>query len=121
MAGIGVNVCNQPEKQDASLRQHTARLADLIPTSPSLEELTENILTHLREVVTQMQSGGFRSLHTQINTLWGPPRRVELDLDGIIRQGLFSCVDEEGRLVLLDDSGGSVSYDSNQVRHLTEI
>lgn len=121
VAGIGINVSNQPEKQDSSLKQHTARLADLISAVPSLEKLTQDILKNLREVVTHMQAGGFRSLHSEINALWGTPRRVELDLDGVIRQGMFSCVDEEGRLILSDESGRSVSYEPHQVRHLTEI
>jgi BirA family transcriptional regulator, biotin operon repressor / biotin---[acetyl-CoA-carboxylase] ligase len=121
VAGIGVNVFNQPEQQDAKLTQKTARLADLTPHTPSFDTLTEAILKNLRHVISEMQTGGFAALHSQINTLWGPPRRVELDLDGVLRRGIFSSVDEHGRLVLLDASAGSISYDTHQVKHLTEL
>jgi hypothetical protein len=61
------------------------------------------------------------SLLLRVNKLWAAPRRVELDLDGTFRAGLFIGVDDEGRLALLDEAGSATFYDAHEVRHLTEI
>jgi BirA family biotin operon repressor/biotin-[acetyl-CoA-carboxylase] ligase len=121
VAGIGLNVTNRPDAVDASLKDHTARLADLLPSTPGLRELTVLLLLRLRAVVDEMRDGGFSALLPRVNALWGPPRSVELDLDGVIRRGTFSCVDAEGRLILLDPSGGFASCEPSEVRHLTEL
>ena len=121
VAGIGVNVLNRPEESDPSLKDQTARLADLVPSPPSLPDLTGSILRHLRCVMEQMQGGGFGVLCSEINGLWGPPRQVELDLDGVICSGLFGGIDAEGNLILWDEFGGSSTFGSHQVRHLKEL
>jgi BirA family biotin operon repressor/biotin-[acetyl-CoA-carboxylase] ligase len=121
VAGIGVNVFNQPEAADQSLSQQTARLADLIPHPPELTDLAKLILRQLRIVVERMRDEGLGALHGEINQLWGDPREVELDLDGVVRHGQFGGVDPEGRLVLLDGSSGSFTFESHQVRHLKEL
>lgn len=120
VAGIGVNVYNQPEQCDPALKDQTARLADLVGASPALPELASLILCHLRRVVEQMNAGGFGALIPEVNRLWGTPRKVELDLDGVIRRGIFGGVDSEGNLILLDELGGSSTFGSHQVRHLKE-
>ncbi len=121
VAGIGINVSNQPETRDAALSKQTARLADLLPAAPALSEVAAAVLRSLRRVAEEMRAGGLGSLHSRINLLWGPPRRVELDLDGVIRRGLFTGVDQDGRLILSDDAGGLFPYHSHQVRHLKEL
>jgi len=121
VAGIGINVFNHPEGHDPSLKNQTARLADLIAPPPDLLQLTQVILSNLRSVVEQMHAHEFRSLLPRINQLWGGPRRVELDLDGDIRQGTFVGVGEEGELLLLDDSGNKTAFHAHQVRHLKEV
>jgi BirA family biotin operon repressor/biotin-[acetyl-CoA-carboxylase] ligase len=121
VAGIGINVFNSPEDHDPSLRNQVTRLADHVERPPDLRELTQIILTHLRQVVEQMRREGFASLRPRINQLWGRPRRVELDLDGDIRQGTFTGIGEEGQLLLWNDSGRETAYDASEVRHLKEI
>jgi hypothetical protein len=56
-----------------------------------------------------------------VNKLWCRPRRVELDLDGTKRSGIFKGVDVEGKLILTDDSADAIAYEPWQVRHLTEV
>lgn len=120
VVGIGVNVRNEPEKQDASLTSQTARLSDIVPNPPSLHDLTLLILLSLRSVANQMQFDGFASLLPRVNQLWGRPQNVELDLGSHIRVGQFSRVDDQGRLILSDESGNHSAYDAHQVVHLTE-
>jgi BirA family biotin operon repressor/biotin-[acetyl-CoA-carboxylase] ligase len=121
VAGIGVNVTNRPEAADQSLKEQTARLADLIPNPPGLTDLAMMILGRLRVAVERMREGGLAALHGEINLLWGEPREVELDLDGVVRRGVFGGIDPEGKLKLLDGSSGSSSFEPHQVRHLKEI
>ncbi len=121
VAGIGINVSNQPENRDLVLKNQTARLADLLAVPPSLEDLTARILNELRATVDHIQNGGLASLIPAINEHWGEPRRVELDLDGRTCSGIFSRVGNAGELLLLNETGQLVSYHAHQVRHLTEL
>ena len=120
VVGVGVNVRNQPELRDASLRQQTTRLADLLPAPPSIGELMALLLRQLRHTVLAMETAGFESLLPRLNQSWGGVRQVELDLDGVIRRGEFRGVDGQGRLILLEPSGDRAFYAAHQVRHLRE-
>ncbi|MGD0815009.1 MAG: biotin--[acetyl-CoA-carboxylase] ligase [Verrucomicrobiota bacterium] len=121
VAGIGINVFNHPDLHDPGLKNQVVRLADLMASPPDLCQLTQVVLAHLRRVVEQMRTDGFPSLLPRINELWGHPRRVELDLNGIFRVGTFAGVGEAGELLLLSDSGHKSASDASQVRHLREI
>jgi BirA family biotin operon repressor/biotin-[acetyl-CoA-carboxylase] ligase len=121
VAGIGINVFNDPQTHDPGLKNQVTRLADLMAAPPNLRHLTRVVLDNLRRVVGQMQARGFTSLLPPINQLWGGPRRVQLDLDGGLCHGTFSGVGENGELLLLSDTGRKTAYDACQVRHLKEI
>ncbi len=121
VVGIGVNVSNQPEACDAGLKNRTTRLADLLPVPPSLQALTTLLLGRLLSAVNELRAEGLVALLPRLNHLWGPARQVELDLDGEVRRGLFSGIDEEGRLILLQEHGNRTVYAAHQVRHLQEI
>jgi BirA family biotin operon repressor/biotin-[acetyl-CoA-carboxylase] ligase len=120
VVGIGLNVFNHPEAYDPSLGTQAIRLADLVAQPPKLSELIPIILQHLRKIVLETEDAGFRSVLSRLNTFWMGPRRVLLDLDGQIVRGVFTGVDEEGRLILANDSYGTISYEAHQVRHLQE-
>jgi BirA family biotin operon repressor/biotin-[acetyl-CoA-carboxylase] ligase len=121
VAGIGINITNQPEAHDSSLNQKTARLADLLPEPPPVRDTAVRVLGHLRETTTILGDNGLAPLLSRIQLLWGEPRPVELDLDGTLRRGLFTGVDSEGRLILSDPNGGLSQYEPHEVRHLTEL
>ena len=118
--GIGLNVSNHPENHDRSLAHCTTRLADLLPVRPGLGALTSLVLRHLGSVLRTLEEDP-ELLFRDINLLWGPPREVELDLDGISCRGVFQRVDPEGRLALSDPEGNLSFYEAHQVRHLTEM
>jgi BirA family biotin operon repressor/biotin-[acetyl-CoA-carboxylase] ligase len=119
--GIGINVFNAPEVRDRTLTNQTTRLADLLPDPPGLHDLTALILQHFHCVVGELTENGFSSLLPRISQLWGPPRHIEIDLDGEPRRGLFNGVDDRGRLILSDADGQTVSFASHQVKHLREL
>jgi BirA family biotin operon repressor/biotin-[acetyl-CoA-carboxylase] ligase len=121
VAGIGINVFNQPETHDPALKNQTTRLADLLDAPPDMPRLTRAVLSSLRLVLGQFHAGGFASLLPRVNPLWGGPRQVELDLDGPLRRGTFAGVNQEGQLLLLHGPGHPAAYHAHQVRHLKEI
>jgi BirA family biotin operon repressor/biotin-[acetyl-CoA-carboxylase] ligase len=121
VVGIGINVMNRPEASDPGLKNQTTRLADLVFETPSIREITALLLRNLRRMVNHLATGNFQALPPGVNELWGGSRRVELDLDGVIRSGRFAGVDETGRLRLLDESGTATVFEPWQVRHLQEL
>jgi BirA family biotin operon repressor/biotin-[acetyl-CoA-carboxylase] ligase len=121
VAGIGVNVRNQPETCDDTLKNLTTRLLDLVAHPPTLRDLTTLVLRNLRKAVHEIAAGNFSAVLPRVNQLWDCPRRVELDLDGEILVGTFTGVDEGGRLILSAASGGSSAFEPWQVRHLKEM
>jgi BirA family biotin operon repressor/biotin-[acetyl-CoA-carboxylase] ligase len=120
VVGVGINVANHPETHDPTLRNQTARLADLLSAPPSLDQLTALTLDHLRSVAGELLDGRLDHLLARVNALWGRPRRVELDLDGTPRRGTFIGVEADGRLILLNDQGSRETFHPSQVRHLAE-
>ena len=120
VAGIGINVSNEPETRDNSLKNQTTRLADLLPNAPGLPELTALILRGVRQAAEALLAGELPTLLPRVNQLWDRSRLVELDLDGELRRGRFNGVDETGRLLLVDESGATTAFNPWQVRHLQE-
>jgi len=121
VVGIGINVSNQPEECDATLKDQTARLMDLVEAPPELDELTALVLGNLRRVVLEWSDRGFASVLPRINALWGPPRRVKLEVGTAIHRGVFERVDAGGRLLLQEEGGSVTAYEAHDVRHLREI
>ena len=120
VVGIGLNVTNQPEGLDPTLTNRVAHLADVISTPPPLTSLASQVLSRLRSLLVVLNQEGAPALFERANQRWGPPRPVELDLDGVTRHGLFTGVDSLGRLILADSLGRSAFYEAHEVRHLTE-
>ena len=119
--GVGINLSNHPESLDSTLNLQTARLADLLPHAPSVDELTLQVLETLRRELEDFTRHGEILPLARVNQLWGSPRHVELDLDGPVCRGLFKGVDLQGRLELAGADGATRFYSAHQVRHLTEI
>ncbi len=121
VVGIGINVTNHPEGQDGGLRGHVARLTDLVSAVPSLQDLTLRVLASLRSVWLEVQDSGPETLLPRVNALWDLPRRVQLDLDGILVTGAFAGVDARGRLRLRLDDGSTNFFDPQAVKLLRDI
>ena len=119
--GLGVNVTNHPDALDPALKATSTRLADLVAEPPTLATLTAAILASLKSAMDVMARTGFSALKPRINELWGGPRRVTIDLDGVQRSGLFTGIDDGGRLLLQDDTNGPIAFEPHQVRLLREV
>ena len=121
VVGIGLNVTNRPEKCDVTLANQTSRLADLLPEPPDLKTLARLILQQLKRALNDLAQNGAAALFQDVNQLWGAWRKVELDLNGILCQGIFNGVDSNGRLLLADELGKLTCFEAHEVRHLTEM
>ncbi len=60
VVGIGINVNNHPEAREAALRDHVARLADLVSPTPSVDDLAHRVLTNLRDVWGELPANAWR-------------------------------------------------------------
>jgi len=118
--GMGINVTNRPEVREPGLTGLTTRLADLMKTPPAPRALAALLLQRLRHALTELEEKGAAAILVRVNELWGPPREIELDLDGTVCRGIFKGVDMQGRLALAHESGLLTFYDAHEVRHLTE-
>jgi BirA family biotin operon repressor/biotin-[acetyl-CoA-carboxylase] ligase len=121
VVGIGVNVDNHPESCEPSLSCQAVRLADLLQKTPTLGRLTSLVLQRIRDEIETFSDTGSVLPTERVNQLWRLPREVELDLDGQLRRGTFTGVDQDGRLGLWAPDGTLTFYAAHQVRHLTEI
>lgn len=120
VAGIGINVANDPESREGSLTGQTIRLRDLIPQTPTLTELAFQLLTTMQRVSKELDSEGPESLVPVVNALWQAPRPVRLDLDGREILGEFVGVDAQGRLELRQSGHRPRFFEPQQVRCLRE-
>ena len=121
VAGIGINVRNQPSVTDPALHYQATRLSEWLQVPPDLTALATLVLRHLRALAEQASRLGFQALLPRVNALWRAPRQVQLLLDDGLRDGLFTHVDEEGCLLLQDTTGRTTAYHPSQVRHVQEI
>jgi BirA family transcriptional regulator, biotin operon repressor / biotin---[acetyl-CoA-carboxylase] ligase len=121
VVGIGINVTNHPEACDSSLSGQVIRLQDLVPECPPLAALTRRVLSSLEHAFSTLVKQGPEALLPRINSLWAGPRRVQLDLDGLLVWGDFEGVDGQGRLRLRMAGEETRLYEPRQVRLLREI
>lgn len=121
VAGIGINVSNQPGAEDPMLENQATRLADWLASPPSLSDLAAGVLRHLRCVLDELDRCGFQSMLGRVNGLWGGPRKIELTLAGQLCRGEFGGVDLNGKMLLVDALGAHTVYSPHEVRHLQEL
>ncbi len=123
VVGIGLNIANQPERDDAALAGATVRLADLVPDCGPVEDVTASILAAIGHVHSVIMQRGFSAIADELNESWRDPRRVEVTFTGNPTpvRGRFVGIDAHGRLRLLADDEISGTYDATQISLLREL
>jgi BirA family biotin operon repressor/biotin-[acetyl-CoA-carboxylase] ligase len=124
VVGIGLNVFNHPESADPSLRDATARLADLVSLGDtSLDDLAGTVLAALARAHALLLADEFPRIAVDLNRAWTPPRHVALTLAGRPEPvtGLFLGIDSLGRLRLQERIGEISTHDATQVALLREL
>ncbi|MFT3782672.1 MAG: biotin--[acetyl-CoA-carboxylase] ligase [Nibricoccus sp.] len=121
--GVGINIGNRPEGQDALLAGHTVSVSELAQRPVSLDEVTALTLNAFRRMQGIIEQDRFAEIIADINARWGKPRRVQLTLNTQPEPvaGFFRSVDPEGRLSFTDDQGSSLTLEASQVALLKEV
>jgi BirA family biotin operon repressor/biotin-[acetyl-CoA-carboxylase] ligase len=106
VVGIGINLLNDPVRAQPELAGQVARLADLVPTLPSREQVLATLLALLAEAQSRIQRGETHSFLPELNEAWRI-RRVSLSLHDqeTPLSGDFLGVDALGNLLLQDTTG----------------
>jgi BirA family biotin operon repressor/biotin-[acetyl-CoA-carboxylase] ligase len=123
VVGIGLNVFNSPGSCDTSLARTTTRLADLVSAGCALDELTHLVLRSIRRAHAIVLKGEFHVIARELNTRWSEPRLVSISLNGHAHPftGLFTGIDDAGRLQVSTDYSRICSYEPSQVALLREL
>ncbi len=120
VVGMGVNISNDPAREDPSLSGIPIRLVDLLRTPPVRDRLLAAILGRLRTLHGRFQAGGLAAIIDELNALWDEPREVVLDTQDGSRAGRFAGIDSAGNLRLANPDGSTAVYAATQVRLLRE-
>ena len=121
VVGFGLNVTNEPWREDAALRSTATNLAEWIET-PDIGALAHGVLEALSRAHIEMKAGGMAAAIEELNRDWEVPSPVEIHLNtGKTVIGLFTGLDTEGHLRLLDEIGAAVRIEHPLVERLREI
>ncbi len=118
--GMGLNISNDPAREDPTLSGIPIRLVDLLRTPPVRDRLLAAILGQLRTLHGRFQVGGLAAIIAELNTLWGEPREVVLDTHDGTRSGRFAGIDLTGSLLLTGADGTTAVLPPTEVRLLRE-
>lgn len=119
VVGLGLNVSNNPGKDEPSLHAVATSLASELPVVPPADDLYEEILVALRVLHGRVAEDGFGSLADEINNHWGGTREVELTLAGESVRGRFLGIDSRGDL-LVESDGQTAAYSAPRVQLMRE-
>jgi len=121
IVGFGLNITNEPWLDDPALRATATNLAEWIEP-PDIAAVAHGVLEALSSAHAEMQSGGMAAAIEELNRSWEVPSPVEIQLaTGGSVAGLFTGLDPEGHLLLLDPDGQTQCVEHPLVERLREI
>lgn len=122
IVGIGINVQNDPAREDPQLGSTVTRLADWVSPCPALPDLLVPALEAVRFSWQEMERKELAGFADVLNQSWGPGRNVEVrPLDGEPVTGRFLGIDEAGALVLQLPEGGGRTFPAHTVERMIEL
>lgn len=121
IVGFGLNITNEPWQDDPALRSTATNLAEWIEP-PDLAAVAHGVLEALSSAHAEMQTGGMAAAIDELNRSWEVPSPVEIQLaTGGSVAGLFTGLDAEGHLLLLNSDGQTRRVEHPLVERLREI
>jgi BirA family transcriptional regulator, biotin operon repressor / biotin---[acetyl-CoA-carboxylase] ligase len=119
--GLGLNYLNHPESQDPVLTGQVVRLADLLPSLPTRQEIIDVILVHLARAQKLIAGQSLTQLLPTLNEAW-TGGRVSLELHGSPSPlaGKLVAVDASGNLEIHPDHAPPVFISPLAVERLRE-
>ena len=121
VAGIGLNLTNDPELKAPELRGTTVALKSLLRDVPARDEVTALILAELAVLFGGGATGGVEDFCVEINRCWNGERNVQLEVDRENITGIFTGVDAMGNPRLRKEDGSEMTVTGAHVWKLTEI
>jgi BirA family transcriptional regulator, biotin operon repressor / biotin---[acetyl-CoA-carboxylase] ligase len=119
--GVGMNVRNTPWRYDSALANTSARLADLLPSLPSLEMLTIVVLDAMADAHRAMLDEGLATVIRELNAHWNAsPVEVTL-LGGETINGSFLGLDLNANLRVLTPASQERLVPHHHVARLKEL
>ncbi|GAB4250940.1 MAG: biotin--[acetyl-CoA-carboxylase] ligase [Candidatus Methylacidiphilales bacterium] len=103
--GLGLNVHNDPERDDPTLMGQTISLARLGLGNLGVSDLSTAVLDALQRVFHCWVERGFGALLPDFESLWGTPRQVRIVVDQTTLTGRFLGIDAVGNPRIETDSG----------------
>ena len=121
IVGFGLNITNEPWCDDPALRATATNLAEWIEP-PDIAAVAHGVLEALSSAHAEMQTGGMAAAIEELNRSWQVPSPVKIQLStGGSVAGLFTGLDPEGHLLLLDPDGQTQCVEHPLVERLREI
>ena len=122
IVGFGLNLSNAPWRSDPALEAISTSIACLLPSVPSLEEMTILTLNALADAHQEMETGGMRAAIHGLNTLWNRLVPVEILLSDAQKiSGRFIGLDSKGNLRLLDARNSEFLVGHQGIEKLIEL
>ncbi|MEM6820608.1 MAG: biotin--[acetyl-CoA-carboxylase] ligase [Verrucomicrobiota bacterium] len=122
IAGIGINLFNNPDSSDKTLRGTTIRLADVTPSPPSLDDFLCRILAHVKEAHRELLESGPAKIFRELNQMWGElPTQVELFINDARLIGEFLGITESGHLRFRSNSESEECFPPSKILRLVEL
>lgn len=119
--GIGVNMFNNIMSLEGAVQDPPARLADLVPSCPSVKKFCTILGDALAETFNFFLDGGLEALIPMLERAWGEPRPVVAITDDARICGYFAGVESDGSPILKKADGARITVPGISVLRLKEL
>ncbi len=104
--GIGLNMFNNVAELAGLTMDPPARLADLVPHCPGVEEMRDMLAANITMAFLRFREGGLAGLAAELDAAWGESRPVVAITDSARHCGFFAGIEADGspRLRMADGS-----------------
>lgn len=119
--GIGVNMHNSLEDLQGKTTDSPVRLADVVPSCPSVEEMMALLATEIAGAHIRFSQEGMKALMPDLERAWKVHLPVAIETDAAVYQGKFVGITENGSPVVCLSNGTLRSVPSHTVNRLREL
>ncbi len=123
VVGIGLNVTNQPWGAAPELREIACSLAEAVAGEvPGRRVMIAALLDALHRAFVAFDRDGFAGMITRLQSAWGEPRVVALELAGTAAiRGRFAGIAPSGNVELIGPDGTHISVPEHHIVRLREV
>lgn len=119
--GIGVNMFNNIAMLDGKTLDPPTRLADLVPSCPSVHKFRTILGDDIAETFNYFLEGGLEAIAPMLELAWGESRPVVAITDTDRICGFFAGVEQDGSPILSRPDGSRITVPGITVIQLKEL